>query len=451
MMRRRMIQKNRSQQSNFRLRRVVVRYPAFALIMIVCLLTACGPLTIRQQESLYPSPVAFVTAGPLPEPSATPTQPPLTKPTVIPPTVVPKKMPLESTSAIGLWSDKIASTQSFTGVVDIATGDAALALQMTNLALLSLNKRQVYYGISGTITDVLANHATWVLYDKTGKVAYSSTDHPEPLLNIRDSDVITQLASDVYRLVNDGHYDGILIEGAGNDLIRADNSPVYTGTATFTDQQRRDSVEGLLRAIRARIPGKLMIIGGYAWEDGTAYSVKPSVSQDLASIGDGIHIEKFLRAPISSTTDYKSESSWKKDIDYLSAISQDGKIVLISTRFVTTDVPTDSAKVWLDYSVASYLLGKNGSSTYFQFDFGGSLAYTYDPMLAAPIGAPQEAYTKLSSGLYRRLFSKGIALVNPTTEKKDTNFDTAYHALGASEPITKVVMPPHTGLILLKP
>ena len=101
--------------------------------------------------------------------------------------------------------------------------------------------------------------------------------------------------------------------------------------------------------------------------------------------------------------------------------------------------------------MASYLLGKNGSSTYFQFDPGGSLVYSSDAVLIAPIGVPQEAYSKLSSGIYRRLFSKGIVLVNPTADKKESVFDTAYRTIGATEPITKVVMPGHTGLILLKP
>lgn len=420
-------------------------------VLVMITVSACGPLTIRQQESQYPSPVAFVTAGPLPVPSPSPTQPSLALPTKAPPTAVPKKMPIESTSTIGLWSDQIKSTQTFTGVVDIATGDAALTLQKTNLALVSLNERQVYFGVPGTITDVLANHASWILYDKNGKVAYSTYDKQQPLLDIRNNEVITQLASDVSRLVNDGHYDGIVLDGVGTDLIRVDNTPVFSGTTKFTDDQRRDSVMSLLQAIRASIPGKLMVIGGYAWEDGIAYNVKPATTKDLAAIGDGVHIDKFLRAPISGTTEYKSEANWKKDIDYLSSVSQDGKIVLISTRFAAANIATDTIKTWLDYSVASYLLGKNGSSTYFQFDPAGSLAFTSDPLFAAPIGAPQEAYTKLSGGLYKRLFAKGLVLVNPTTEKKDTVFDTAYHALGASEPITKVVMSPHTGLVLFKP
>jgi hypothetical protein len=55
----------------------------------------------------------------------------------------------------------------------------------------------------------------------------------------------------------------------------------------------------------------------------------------------------------------------------------------------------------LDYAVASYLLGKNGSHTYLQFD-AGDPAYSNEPSLSAPIGAPTEAYSKLDSGIYQR-------------------------------------------------
>jgi hypothetical protein len=429
----------------------VSRYGRVIAFSVLLLVTACGSVPVRTQDSVFPSPVAFVTAGPLPEPSVTPTLPPLDKPTDIPPTVVPKKLPLDSTSAIGLWSDKITSTTTFTGVVDLATGNAALELRKTNLALVGLNERQMYYGFGSTITDVLANHAGWVLYDKNGKVVVASTNGQEPLLNIRNDEVKGQLADDVSKLVQAGNYDGIVLTGVGSELIRSSSSPVFTGTKVFTDQQRRNAVESLLQTVHAKIPNKLMIIGGYAWEDGTAYGAYSTDSQYLASLGDGIYIDKFLRAPISDTATYKSEANWKKDIDYLASTSQDGKIVLITTRIDSSDATTDTVKQWLYYSVASYLLGKNGNRTYFQFDDAGTLAYANDPVLSAPIGAPQEAYTKLTSGIYRRLFSKGIVLVNPTSDKKDTDFDIEYHLLGGTDPIKKVSMSAHTGLILLKP
>jgi hypothetical protein len=428
-------------------------YGSHLLIGVVLLaLTACATgLPVRQQESVFPSPVAFVTAGPLPEPSVTPTLPPLAKPTEVPPTVAPKKMPLESTATIGLWSDQITAASAFTGVVDMATGPAALELQKNNLALVSLTRRQVSVGYGSTITDVTTNHPTWLLYDKNGKVVLSKNGAREPLLNIRDDAVKAQLTDDVTRLITEGNFDGVVLDGVGAELIRSDTPPVYTSTKTFTDSQRRDAVEGLLRSIRARITDKLMIIGGYAWEDGTAYNVKPSESQELATLGDGVHIDKFMRAPISSTTEFKSETNWKKDIDYLASISQDGKIVLITTRLYNTDATPELVKQWLSYSVASYLLSKNGARTYFQFDVQGAMTTANDPILSTPIGAPQEAYTKLSSGIYRRLFANGVVLVNPTGDKKDTEFDIEYRQPGSNDPIKKLTMSPHTGLILLKP
>lgn len=433
-----------------RLSSCALRHAVGALVASF-LFAACGTLPVQQQESVFPSPVSYVTAGPLPEPSATPTLPPLAEPTSIPPTIAPKKQPIDSTSAIGLWSDQIASTQTFTGVVDLATGPAVVEMQKTNLALVSLVERQITQGYGNVVTDVVANHANWLLYDKNGNVVYSKAGAGEPLLNIRDDEVKAQLGDDVVKLVQDGGYDGVVLDGVGAELIRSNTPPVFTSTKTFTEQQRRDAVEGVLRSIRAKLPDKLMIIGGYAWEDGNAYNVKPTDSQDLATLGDGVHIDKFMRAPISDTTSFKSETDWKEDVDYLSAISQDNKIVLVTTRLNTTDATTDTIKQWLDYSVVSYLLGKNGSRTYFQFDPQGSLAFANDPVLSAPIGAPQEAYSKLSSGIYQRMFSNGVALVNPTDESKETEFDTEYRLLDGTSGIKKVAMSPHTGLVLLKP
>jgi hypothetical protein len=414
-------------------------------------LTGCGAtLPERQQESVFPSPVTFVTAGPLPEASPTATLPPLEKPTEVPATAAPKKLPLDSTSAIGLWSDQIKDTKLFTGVVDLAAGPAAVELEKTNLALISLGQRQVSQGYGSSITDVVANHPAWVLYDKNSKVVYGSTGNQEPLLNINNDEVKNALADDVNKIITDGSYDGIVLDGVGDDLIRKNSPPIYTGTKTFTSQQRRDAAEGLIRAVRAKIPSKLLIVGGYAWANGTAYDDNSTEAQELANLGDGVHIDEFLRAPISSTTDFKSETDWKKDVDYLSAISQDNKVVLITTRIYATDATTDTVLAWLKYGVASYLLGKNGTHTYFQFDVQGSMSAATDPFLSAPVGSPQEAYTKLSSGIYRRQFSNGIVLVNPTDEEKETELEGQYHLLNGSEQISKLKLLAHTGEILIK-
>ncbi len=421
------------------------------LALVSLLSAACGALADPPalQEGAFPSPVAFVTAAPLPVATGTPTPVPTVAPTAPPPTAVPKRLPIDSTSAIGLWSDRITSTQAFTGYVDVVQGPAGFELSQVNLALVTLNGRQVWHGDRDTLADVLRDHPGWILYDRNKKAAVTSAG--DPLLDIRNDEVKAQLADGVAELVGGQvAYDGIVLDGVGEDLIRKTTPPIYTGTKTFTEEQRRDAAEGLLRAIRGRIPDKLVIAGGYAWKDGTAYAALDAEALDLSAIVDGAHISEFLHAPVSRTVDFKPEAAWKRDVDALSALSQDNRIVLVSTRVDPTGVATDTLRQWLSYSVASYLLGKNGSRTYFQFDPGGSIAHLDGPIMTAPIGMPLEAYTKLDSGAYQRAFSEGIVLVNPTAKSKEIDLGAEYLTLSGAA-IQKVTMSANTGLILLKP
>ncbi|MFC1466376.1 MAG: putative glycoside hydrolase [Candidatus Brachytrichaceae bacterium NZ_4S206] len=412
------------------------------------LLAACASLPGPREANVFPSPVAYVTAAPLPEPTATPTPEPIPTPTAPPPTAVPKRFPQESTSAIGLWSDTIASAQSFPGFLDLAAGDAARDYQRErNQLLVTLTEKRVSTANGDQLADLQANRSDWLLYDRNKRVVFSSADKSAPLLDIRNEAVRDQLAEDIAKAINDGGFEGILIDDVGVDLIRPASPPVYTGTQVFTEQQRRDAVEGLLRTIRARIPDKLMIIGGYAWKDGLAFAARSDEAQTLATLADGIHIAEFLRSPISKTTEFKPEANWKRDIDYLSVASQDNKVVLLTTRLI--GAPEELTRQWLSYATASYLLGKNGAYTYFQFD-AGDPAYSNDPVLNAPIGAPVEAYTKLSSGIYQRKFSKGLVLVNPTNEQKKTTLDGAYKSLQGNPVDASITMGPRTGIILLK-
>ena len=420
-----------------------------AAVVVMAALAGCGGLSQNVQvDSVFPSPVAYVTAAPLPVATASPTLEPTIEPTAPPATVAPKRAPIDSTSAIGLWSSRITSTETFTGVVDLVQGPVGFDLRNSNLALVVLTGRQGYYGYADTLDDVTTNHADWLLYDRNKKVAVA--DNGAPLLNIRNDEVKQQVADDVRQLVNDQGFDGIIVDGIGDELIRSTSSPVFTGTKAFTSEQRREAVEGLLRSIRAAVPDKLLLVGGYAWADGAAYNADVSEAQDLASLADGVHITQFLRAPYSGTQEFKSDTNWKRDVDYLAAISQDNKIVLITTALDATDVDADTLRQWLAYSVASYLLGKNGSRTYFQFDPAGSLDFANDPLLTAPIGAPLEGYTKLDNDVYRRVFANGIVLVNPGDDEQETELGGDFRTLSGTV-VQKVTMSANTGLILLKP
>jgi hypothetical protein len=415
---------------------------------IILLLAACASLPAPQQQSAFPSPVAFVTAAPLQEPTATPTLVPLPTNTVVPATAVPKRLPQESTATIGLWSDRVSSVQPF-GFLDLAQGSAAADYKaQRNQLMVMLSSAQVYTAPPEQLADLQTNKPDWLLFDRNKRVA-RSTEADAPLLDIRTEAVRTQLAENVAAVANATNIEGVVLRNVGVDLVRTSAAPIFTGTKAFTDDQRRDAVEGLLRTIRARVPDKLLIVGGYAWRDGTAYAAKPEEAQNLATFADGVHVEAFLRSPISKTTEFKSEANWKRDVDFLSAISQDNKVVLLTTRLETAGVTTDVAGQWLNYTVASYLLGKNGAHTYLQFD-AGDPAFSNDLVLSAPIGAPTEAYTKLDSGIYQRTFSKGIVLVNPTNDSKKTTLQGNYKTLSGNQAEASITLGPRTGVILLR-
>ena len=426
-----------------------IHYSLFCLLTSAFLLSSCGGVPVSQTQSAFPSPVAYVNAAPMAEPTATATLPPLATSTLPPPTDVPRKAPADTSATAGLWSDQLTETQTFTGYLDIAVGPAAFNLLATNSTLIALTSRQFHVGFVDNVASIQDSNPEWLLFDSRKRLA-TSTREKQPLVNISNETVKDQIAKNVANWVAERNYDGIILNDVGVDLIRASNSPIYTGTKAFTTDQRKDAVENLLRAIRGSVPDKIVIVGGYAWRDGTAYAADEDESSTLSAIVDGVSIDEFMRSPISDTTDFRSEVAWKRDIDFLSAISADNRIVLVTTRLLGADGSPDLVRQWLGYSVASYLLGKNGSKTYFQFDTG-NIAAMDAPEFTAPLGAPTAAYEELDNNIYRRNFTNGIVLVNPTDETEELELDADYKTLSGT-PITgrKVTMTAHTGIILLK-
>ncbi len=423
-------------------------YNAVALVAALGL-TACGGLPSAQQlqqGAALPSPVAWVTAAPPPQAQPTPSLAPLPTVTAPPATAVPRKEPQDSSAAIGLWNASVQSAESYTGYLDIAAGPGAPAYRdQKNTRLLVLAESGAAVGFAANITAVVQSNPEYVLFDKNKRVARNADG--VPLLDIRTAAVVTLVADSAAQAATAA--DGILLTDLGTNLIRANNAPIYTGTKTFTAAQRRDAVENLLRAVRTRAPDKVLIVGGYAWRDGTAFAANDDDAAALGALADGVHIEAFVRSPISDTDEFRPETAWKRDVDMLAELSKDGRIVLLTTA-VDSSAEPDLMRQWLSFATASYLLGKNGARTYFQFD-AGSAAWSTDPILSAPLGAPTGEYEKLDGGLYQRKFERGMVLVNPSGDDRKSSIDEGYLTLAGNPVDVAVTLAAHTGLILLKP
>ncbi len=420
--------------------------PLIAVCALV--LSACGSLPNPQPtpQSVFPSPVAFVTAETIPESPPTATLPVLPTNTPAPATAVPKREPQNSTAAIGLWASNIPQDPLYPGYLDIAGGPGTVEYRsQTNQLLVALDLQQVSTGFATTISDVIRTNANYVLYDKAKKVARDANG--DPLLDIRTEAIRKLIADGIAQRISS--VDGIIISEAGDGLIRAKDTPVFTGTTAFTAEQRRSAVEALLRAIRARIPDKVLIVGGYAWRDGTAYAALKTEALDIGAIVDGVHVTEYVRTPISRTNEFKTEAAWKRDVDMLTELSKDNRIVLLTTRIDGADAGDDLTRQWLTYSVASYLLGKNGARTYFEFATG-SAASASDSALSAPVGAPIGDYVKLDSGIYSRKFERGLVLVNPSADSKKTALEPGYRTLSGTAVDVSVTLSPRTGLILVR-
>ncbi|MCW1967877.1 MAG: putative glycoside hydrolase [Anaerolineae bacterium] len=428
-----------------KVRRLGVLYFAFCIV-----LSACSPVNLLPpQTEIFPSPVAFVsrTTPPVPKPTVTPTAV-VVPPTAVLPTPAAKRIPQDTSATIGLWGRDLALTQPVSATIDLGVGEWALKLPSKNAQAVALAYQTSHVGFEND-PNIATAKPSQVLFDKDKKLALSS-DTRQPLLNIRDTEVRVWIGNQAAELVQRGNYDGVLLDGLGQDLIRPSAAPIFTGTKEFTEQQRRDAVEGLLRNVKTKFGTKLLIVGGYAWKDGSAYMARQEEARALAEVGDGIYVSEFLRVPISKTTDFRSEANWRKDVDMLASASFGDRIVLLRTAFIDpNNVPTDEQEQqWMMYTVASYLLGKNGKQTYLHFDVNGRTDLLNAPVLITPLGSPLKAYES-KSGIFMRSFSNGIVLVNPSNTTKKIDLDRDYKT--ESGVSTKSVsMTANTGLILLK-
>ena len=133
-----------------------------ALAAALLFTTACSSLPsaqLQRQQGALPSPVAWVTAAPLPQAQPTPSLAPLPTVTSPPATAIPKKEAQDSSAAIGLWNASVQSSAAFTGYLDVAAGPGAAEYRdQNNSRLLVLAQQNVAIGFAATITDVAGSN-----------------------------------------------------------------------------------------------------------------------------------------------------------------------------------------------------------------------------------------------------------------------------------------------------
>ena len=202
------------------------------------------------------------------------------------------------------------------------------------------------------------------------------------------------------------------------------------------------------RAIKALNPGTSVSCNGLA--DGSRYFKRPGETPVvLFEEVDACHAEIFLRDRNTGVFGFKTEIEWKRDVDMLVDVGRRGKVAFTTTKMWKVSPTAAQADQWHKYSLATFLLGTDGRS-YFHFSVtqkGPDIVKDH-PWGRVDVGDPVGAYAK-AGGAYRRNFTKGVALVNPTLTTVTVALGGSYRDLNGVVR-TSVTLPPNTGEVLTK-
>ena len=206
----------------------------------------------------------------------------------------------------------------------------------------------------------------------------------------------------------------------------------------------------LAKVVRGADPGGLLASNGLV--NGQRY-FKPVGQSPVVLFEelDAVHAEIFLRDKNTPIGTFKTEAAWKQDVDMLVDVGARAKVAWTTTKLWNVSSSATQAQIdrWHKYALASFLLGTNGRS-YFNFSARNTVASVLadHPWDRVPIGDPVSGYTK-TGGVYRRDFTGGVALVNPTTASVTVSLGGTYRDLNGVQR-SSITLQANTGEVLTK-
>jgi hypothetical protein len=258
------------------------------------------------------------------------------------------------------------------------------------------------------------------------------------LMDIGNLAYRTSLANSIRNsLVGNPVFDGVFLDDVwgsiSSDRFHREGTEEQAVLPLHVTKYWRDNMKLLLIQIKMAIGKKLLIINTGAF------------NMDYLALSDGQMYEAFCHANWQPFEEYYPE--WRKVLDRMIMASASGKIYLAQSGIQKGAMESRATKI-AKYSFSMFLLGAN-SNTYFYFskDYRG---VTYFPEWDVDIGSPTEAYhARTGTPLFEREYSKGLVLINPSSESAQINLGSRYKNLEGNI-IDTITLGIHEGEILLK-
>jgi len=286
----------------------------------------------------------------------------------------------------------------------------------------------------------------WYAHDVNG-AKIRSAGWGNYLMDLSNPDWIANRTRACASLISYSGYDGCMIDMLG--LAPLDPGydtalPINPATGqAWTGSDWLMATSSLAAAVRASVAPHFVFGNGLG--GGPRYFNTSSPTRQLLSGVDAGIAEGWLRTAYAKITAFRSETAWKQDVDTLADAGSRGDSVLVLTKVWCSGIQAQK-DAWHKYALASFLLGTDGNS-FFSFRY----APTDDPTAAGAwdgvdIGEPLGAYAKVG-GVYRRDFTGGQVLVNPTKGTYTIPLGASFSTLEGAV-VTSVTLGPNTGEVL---
>ena len=311
-----------------------------------------------------------------------------------------------------------------------ATNPSAQVLAYKNLSACTYSNQDGVYstGVSCYQAD---QHPGWYLRDATGnKVSF--VGYPWLYaMNIGNRSYQRTWANNVVdQLVRNG-YDGVWMDNADTTMRYVFANPP---AGYPTDRAWQAATESALAYIGRRLTAEGMLsipnIGDWG--------AHPSAGNSYLQYVSGGADQKFVKWGYRPGRHYASEHRWQAQLDNLKYAQLQGKYFLANTESSAHD------KAAALYGWGTVLLGTQGRAA---FTLRHHSTETWFPEYDYKIGRPTGLESRDPNGVHRRVFTRGIVVVNPTSERRNVHLHGTYSGSGLTR-VRRITLAPHSASVL---
>jgi hypothetical protein len=242
-------------------------------------------------------------------------------------------------------------------------------------------------------------------------------------------------------------YDGCYLDALGlAPLLNGYLSGLPINNATHLPWTKADWLKATAKlAAQVRSMVTPLPVFGNGLTNGTFFFQPGDPTKQIVAGLDGGIAEEWLRQATAPATSYPSATVWKQNVDMIVAVESQGKPLLVVTKLWST-ASTTQQNAWLQYALATFLLGTQGKSAFFFSPSSHSLRTGTFSLFTTNVGSPAGKYA-FTNGVYQRSFSNGLVIVNPSGAPVTVNLGRSYYTT-ARQQVTSITMTPNSGALL---